>query len=45
MLLQFPPLLGGDGGPATYLVLALILVAVAAVFIVVYRLFKDQTLE
>ena len=42
MFLKFPPLLGGDGGPATYLVLIAIVALVVAVFTVVYRLLRQE---
>lgn len=42
LFLKFPPLLGGDGGPATYLVLVLILAFVVGVLYAVFRLLGDE---
>ncbi|MEM8582645.1 MAG: hypothetical protein AAGF87_00180 [Bacteroidota bacterium] len=41
MFLAFPPILGGTG-PKAYLVLAIIVVLVLALFYLVYRLLRED---
>jgi|GEM_PF-2186268 len=45
LFLKFPPILGGNGDATAYLVLAVIILLVAAVFYFVYRLLQQDAAE
>jgi len=42
MFLKFPPILGGNGDATAYLVLAAIVVLVAGLFYVVYKMLQQD---
>lgn len=45
LFLKFPPILGGNGDATAYIVLAVIILLVVAVFYFVYRLLQQDAAE